>query len=185
MRRLIFVVSGPSGVGKTSIVNELLKVRRNIAQVISYTTREIRNNEINGIHYNFISNDKFQELYDNGDFLESAEIFGNRYGVSRTAIKQILDANKHALLVINWKGYIKLKEEFGDRVIGIFLSPPSFDTLRKRIEHRSTDTREVIEKRLSMAVEDMDHRHIYNYDLINDNIPDTVFKLARILDLAE
>ena len=177
----IFVVSGPSGVGKTSVVTELLKIRNNIAQVLSFTTREIRNNEFNGVHYNFISDSQFQDLYDKGDFIESVEVFGHRYGVSRTSVLELLN-HKHALLVINWNGYLKLKEEFGDKVIGIFLMPPSFDILRTRIVRRCTDSAEEIERRLSKANEDMSHAELYDYVVVNDVIDDTVFEVAKIFD---
>lgn len=184
MKKFIFVVSGPSGVGKTSVVNELLKVRNNVSQVVSYTTRERRSNEINGVHYHFINNEQFNDLDAKGDFLESAEIFNYKYGVSKSAIKSILEA-KHALLVISWSGFSALKEVFKKQVIGIFISPPSLQILRERIEHRSTDSAEEIARRLKMADEDMAHRKLYDYDIVNEDIQSSVFQIAKILDLAK
>lgn len=183
MQRFIFVVSGPSGVGKTSIVNELLSVRNNIAQVVSYTTREIRSNEVDGIHYHFINNEQFEDLYKKGDFLESAEIFNHKYGVSKSSIENVLQ-NKHAMLVISWSGFLALKKAFKKRVIGIFISPPSMQILRERIERRSTDSADEINRRLKMADEDMRHRNLYDYDIVNEDIQSSVFQIAKILDLA-
>ena len=181
MQRFIFVISGPSGVGKTSIVNELLKIRPNLEQVISFTTREIRSNEINGVHYHFINNEQFNDLYQKGDFLETAEIFNHKYGVSKSSIERTLET-KHALLVISWSGFIELKKVFKKQVTGIFISPPSFQVLRERIEKRSTDSLEEIARRLKMADEDMKHKDLYDYEVVNEDILASVFEIAKIVD---
>ena len=179
--RYIFVISGPSGVGKTSVVSELLRVRSGITQVLSFTTRGIRSNEIDGEHYHFITKDVFNAMLARGDFVESTEIFGNMYGISKSCILNILET-KHALLVPNWQGYLELKKAFGNRVIGVFLMPPSFNILRERLTHRSTDSEEEIERRMARAHEDMSKCDLYDYKLINHTIYDTVYELAKIFD---
>lgn len=179
--RYIFVVSGPSGVGKTSVVSELLRVRPGIAQVLSFTTREIRSNEINGEHYHFITKDVFNAMLDRGDFVESTEIFGNMYGISKSCILNILET-RHALLVPNWQGYLELKKTFGDRVIGVFIMPPYVEVLRERLTRRSTDSKEEIERRMARAHEDMSKCDLYDYKIVNHTISDTVYEVAKIFD---
>jgi len=179
--RYIFVISGPSGVGKTSVVSELLRVRPGITQVLSFTTREIRSNEVDGEHYHFIKKDMFNKMLARGDFVESTEIFGNMYGISKNCILNILET-RHALLVPNWKGYLELKKAFGNRVIGVFLMPPSVDVLRERLTRRNTDSEEEIERRMARAHEDMSKCDLYDYKIVNHIISDTVCEVAKIFD---
>lgn len=180
MKKNIYVVSGPSGVGKTSIVLEALKNRNDIVQVISHTTRKIRNNEIDGVHYNFISLEEFISKEKQGDFVESAEVLGNKYGVSKTYIEKTIQ-DKHAILVINWRGYIKIKKMFPNNTIGIFISPPSIDELKKRIIGRSTDSKTEIEKRLQMAQEDLKYAKIYDFEIINNDLSKAVNQFNNII----
>ncbi len=182
-RKLLFVLSGPSGVGKTSVAHELLKVRRGIVQAVSYTTRSIRNNEIDGIHYNFVSDERFCELYRNGDLVESTEVLNNKYGISKGSIQATLSSGKHCLLIVNWNGLIKLRKVFGDIVVGIFMSPPSIDALRDRIKSRKTETDESIDNRMIMAQEDMKYKSLYDHEVINCDMQNTVFELAKIIDM--
>lgn len=178
----IFVISGPSGVGKTSIVNEVLKNGTdNLKQVISYTTRAIRENEEDCVHYHFIDREKFLEMETKGDFVESAEVFGNKYGVSRSNIENILKTH-NVLLVINWKGFIKIKELFPRETFGIFIDPPSINELENRIKNRATDSQEEIAKRLSLAQQDISHANIYNVRIVNDDLETSAKDLQKIIE---
>lgn len=176
----IFVISGPSGVGKTSIVNEVLKAGGNLKQVISYTTRAIRNNEEDGVHYHFINREKFLEMEAQGDFVESSEVFGNKYGVSKSNIENMLQTH-NVFLVVNWKGFIKIKELFPKETFGVFVAPPSIEELENRIKSRATDSQDEIAKRLSLAQQDLSHADVYNVRLVNDNLEKSVEELKKII----
>lgn len=178
----LFVISGPSAVGKTSVANEILKREKKLSRIITCTTREIRKGEVDGADYYFIGMDEFLRHKDNGDFAEYAEVYGNYYGVLLPTIKERIDNSLNSLLVINWEGYLKIKETFGKQVIGFFLTPPSISDLEKRIRSRGTDSEEVIKRRMQMIAEDMQHRGEFEFCMENAKIAETALNILGTIN---
>lgn len=162
----VFVVSGPSGVGKSAIETALLKSDPTLHQSISHTTRKKRESEVDGVDYHFVSIEDFKRLQDSGEMLETASIFGNFYGTSQQAITQTADLGRDVLLIIDWQGARNLRPI--REVSSLFLLPPSLETLEQRIRHRSEDTEEVIAHRIQQAKSDMQYWNEYDWVIIND-----------------
>lgn len=177
----VFIISGPSGVGKSTIANAILKKKKDIVQVVSCTTRQIRHYEENGVHYNFLTDDEFEEKIRIGDFVETVEIFGNKYGTTKSGIKAALE-NNHVISVISWHGFLKIKELFGANVIGIFILPPSIDELTNRIISRNTESKEDMAKRLSMVTDDMANKDLYDYSVVNDQLDIAINDVLQIIE---
>lgn len=146
----LFVVVAPSGAGKSSLVNELLKSDDNILLSVSHTTRAPRVGEVDGVAYHFTTVDDFLAKRDAGGFIESAEVHGNYYGTSKDWIVSALTSGKDVLLEIDWQGAQQVRTHFPD-MIGIFILPPSMEALNERLHKRGTDTEEVIARRLAAA----------------------------------
>ncbi|MDR1560939.1 MAG: guanylate kinase [Holosporaceae bacterium] len=166
----LFVISGPSAVGKTSIINEILKLDNSLKQVITCTTRPMRKTERQGIDYYFMSKKEFLTRERNGDFIEFSEVYGNYYGVMLSLIMDKVNNCENALLSVNWEGFAKVKKTIGQNVYGFFINPPSIQDLELRIRSRGTDSREIINHRLSMAMEDMSHSNIFDFCVENRDI---------------
>lgn len=164
----IFVVSAPSGAGKTSLVRSLLEADPQVKLSISFTTRAPRPGEENGVHYHFVSTDEFMAMLNRGDFLESAEVYGNRYGTSQRWIEAQLETGTDILLEIDWQGAAQVRKLM-PRAICIFILPPSVPALRERLKGRGQDAEDVIDRRLAAAREDMSHVGEFDYVIINDN----------------
>lgn len=179
MKGTLFVISGPSAVGKTSVANALLAKYRSLQRVITCTTRVPRGSEVSNIDYIFMSKNEF--IRRRTDFIEYSEVYGNYYGVLLSSITDITDTGKHALLVINWEGYLKIKEKI-QNVIGFFLLPPNADVLEQRIRGRAADSEETIQKRLRLNAEDMSHAKEFDYRVFNHTIPCTVEILSKYID---
>ncbi len=177
----IFVISGPSGVGKSTIASAILKERADIKHVVSCTTRKIRPNEEDGVHYNFLTEDEFDKKKQMGDFIETVEMFGNKYGTAKSGIKMALE-DGHVISVISWHGFVKIKELFGDCAVGIFIMPPSIDELTKRIVSRNTESKENLAKRLSLVTEDIAHNDLYEYIIVNDKLDVAINDLLHIIE---
>jgi guanylate kinase len=169
----LFVISGPSAVGKSTIADEILKIDRSIGKIVTCTTRKIRSTEIDGIDYNFMNKEDFFLYKSRGDFVESSEVYGNYYGVLLSSITKKVENENDSLLVINWEGFLKIKKAIGKNVVGFFLTPPSIEALEERIKSRATDSEEVILQRLKMANEDMRHRFEYDFCVENSDIKKT------------
>ncbi len=163
----LFVIVAPSGAGKTSLVNELLKEEPNIRLSISYTTRKPREGEADGREYHFVDHAKFEKMVAAGDFLEHANVYGNFYGTSRRWIENELAGDHDVLLEIDWQGARQVRELF-PRMVGIFILPPSLEELRKRLEARGTDSRETIDRRMASAREDISHVLEFEYIIVNE-----------------
>lgn len=186
MKGILFVISGPSAVGKTSIAEAVLsKKNGSIHRIITCTTRAPRGAEKDGIDYIFMPVGDFIEKAQHGEFLEYSKVYENYYGVLFSTINEVLDSKRNALLVVNWEGFRKIKEKISDRAIGIFILPPSIDTLEKRIRYRGHDSEEVIQKRLKMNAEDMLHADDFDYQIINNRIEDAVNDVIKIIDKTE
>jgi guanylate kinase len=167
MKGNLFVVSAPSGAGKTSLVNALLEINKAIDLSVSYTTRAPRPGETDGKDYHFVSRDKFLEMTKHGDFVESAEVYGNLYGTSQSWISREMSEGRDILLEIDWQGAAQVRKKFPD-CISIFILPPSLQALETRLTGRKQDSAEVIERRLLAAQEDIGHVAEFDYVIIND-----------------
>lgn len=178
---LLIVISGPSGCGKNSIINELLKIRNNIWVSISCTSREPRGEEKNGINYYFLSKEEFESDIKNDEFLEYAEYSDNYYGTPKKYIKEHLDNGEDVILEIEIQGALKIKEKL-DETVFIFIMPPTMNELKRRLINRKTDSLEKIEKRFKRAYEEINEIPKYNYVVVNDDLDKAVKKVDAILE---
>jgi guanylate kinase len=176
----LFIVSAPSGAGKTSLVSGLLASNQQINLSISYTTRAPRPGEQNGKHYHFVTREKFQEMVLHGDFLESAEVYGNYYGTSQSWIAQENANGRDVLLEIDWQGAAQVRRFF-PQAISIFILPPTLHALESRLKGRGQDNHDVIEQRLRAAQEDISHVVEFDYVIINDKLDVALQQLKAIV----
>lgn len=176
---VLYIVSAPSGAGKTSLVKALLKADSAIRLSISYTTRAPRPGESDGRDYHFVSRERFETMLDQQEFLESAEVYGNYYGTSKTGIQRDLEAGRDILLEIDWQGAAQVKHFF-PQATSIFVLPPSFTALRSRLAGRGQDSAEVIERRLAAAAEDVSHAGAFDYIIVNDDFDEALLDLLAI-----
>ena len=163
-----YIVSAPSGAGKTSLVNALIKEDRQIRVSVSHTTRAMRPGEQHGVNYHFVVHEEFKALIAQGDFLEHAEVFGNFYGTSRSALQQTLDEGYDLILEIDWQGAQQVRRVMPD-ALSVFILPPSQQALRQRLDGRGQDSEEIIDGRMKEAVSEMVHYDEYDYVIINDD----------------
>jgi len=180
---ILFVVSGPSGVGKGTVINEVLKVIPDINLSVSYTTRPPRKNETNGKEYFFVSEEEFDRMINDGEFLEWARVHGNFYGTPRSFIEEKLGKNKDVILEIDTQGARQVKRIFPDGVF-IFILPPSIEALLTRLRSRGTDCERDIEIRLRNARDELNEWEWYNYIVVNETVPFSKDLIASII-LAE
>lgn len=165
----LFIVSAPSGAGKSSLISALLENQPTDMQVsVSHTTRQPRQGEVDGQHYHFVTPDSFKSLIKDDAFFEWAEVFGNFYGTSRIAIENTLNQGIDVFLDIDWQGAQQVKKIMPD-AIGVFILPPSKSELERRLTGRGQDSIEVINSRMAQAVSEMSHYGEYDYVIINDN----------------
>ncbi len=183
MAGLLFVVAAASGTGKTSLVKALLERTPDLSLSISHTTRSSRIGETHGVHYHFTPTDRFMEMICDGYFVEHAEVFGNYYGTSHTGITTQLEQGHDVLLEIDWQGAEQVRKIFPDS-IQIFIIPPSLAALRERLSGRGQDSAEVIETRLSGAVEEMRQHLSFDYLIVNDKFEDALIDLQSIVRAA-
>ena len=176
---ILYIVSAPSGAGKTSLVKALLKADSAIRLSISYTTRAPRPGEANGRDYHFVSRERFESMLGQQEFLESAEVYGNYYGTSRTGIERDLAEGRDILLEIDWQGAAQVKQDFPGAA-SIFILPPSFNALRTRLAGRGQDSVEVIERRLAAAAEEVSHAGEFDYIIVNDDFDEALSDLTAI-----
>ncbi len=179
---LVFVVSAPAGTGKTTLVKKLTAEFSNVIQSISSTTRLPRESEVNGVDYNFITQEEFRKRIDGGEFLEYVELYGDFYGTSRKWVADRIEKGKCVILVIDTQGARKLMGNYPATFI--FIKPPSLEVLRERIAGRSADTPEAIQKRLSWAAQELEQAKYYQYQIVNDNL-ETAYQVLRSIIIAE
>ncbi len=176
---VLYIVSAPSGAGKTSLVKALLKADPAIRLSVSYTTRAPRPGETDGRDYHFVTRQRFEMMLADGEFLEHAGVYGNFYGTSKSSLMHDLNAGHDILLEIDWQGAAQVKQHFPDAV-SIFILPPSFNTLRTRLKGRGQDSEEVIERRLAAAANDVSHADEFDYIIVNDDFDHALQELIAI-----
>ncbi len=179
MKGQLYVISAPSGAGKTSLVHALLNELSDISLSISHTTRPARKGEEHGKHYYFVDMKQFKQQIADNEFLEYANVFGNYYGTSQSTVRELLDKGDDVILEIDWQGAAQIREKFAD-VISIFILPPSHTELENRLQNRSTDSDEVIQQRLQEAASDIQQCKQFNYIVINDNFDQALYDLVSI-----
>jgi guanylate kinase len=175
-----FIVCAPSGAGKTSLVAELLRRDRNVRLSVSHTTRAPRPGEQEGRDYHFVSRPAFESMIKRCEFLESAEVHGNLYGTSQAWIDQQRARDADIVLEIDWQGARQVRKLIPE-AIGIFILPPSPDTLRRRLVERGQDSNDVIERRVRAAQGEIAHLAEFDYVIINSNFDDAVEDLVSIV----
>ena len=180
MSGLLFVVSAASGTGKTSLVKALLERVNNLHVSVSHTTRGQRPGELDGVHYHFSQKEDFLALVQQGGFIEYAEVFGNYYGTAQRTVKEQLAKGHDVLLEIDWQGAEQVRKLFPESK-QIFILPPSQFDLRQRLSNRGTDSVEVIEHRLSCAVEDMQQYVNFDFVIINDDFNKALHDLEAVI----
>lgn len=175
----LYIVSAPSGAGKTSLLTAVKHQLPDLAVAISHTTRHPRPGEEDGKHYHFVSIEQFQAILDEGDFIEYAQVFGNFYGTSKQSVNQQLALGKQVVLEIDWQGAQQVKKIF-PQAISIFILPPSIQELEVRLRSRGQDSNLVIQGRMEQAKNEISHYKEYQYLIINDDLDEAIQALRGI-----
>jgi guanylate kinase len=176
----LFVISAPSGAGKTTLVRKLMELLPFLRFSVSYTTREKRTGETDGTDYFFINKSQFENMRDDGDFLEYALVFGNYYGTSRNQVSESLKKGHDVILEIDWQGAEQVRKNMPE-CISVFVLPPSLQVLEKRLRGRGTDSEEVIQRRLSEASGDISHWNDFKHVVINEDLERSAEQLVNII----
>lgn len=179
-RGTLFVVSAPSGAGKTSLCKRIVDIFSNLRQSVSFTTRPMRPGEREGVDYFFVSSDTFADMVSQGAFAEWAEVHGNRYGTAIKTLEHWRDAGLNMLLDIDTQGAEQLRQSYADAVF-IFILPPDFTELRRRLEGRGTEAADVIERRIRNARDEIRQAIRYDYIIVNDDFESAVEQLKAII----
>ncbi|ACF01980.1 Guanylate kinase [Rhodopseudomonas palustris TIE-1] len=183
-RGLMFVLSSPSGAGKTTLSRMLVEQMPGLQMSVSATTRPMRPGEVDGRDYYFVDRPKFDEMVGAGEFLEWANVFDNRYGTPRAPVEAALAAGRDVLFDIDWQGTQQLRSRAGSDVVSVFILPPSVQALEHRLHTRAQDSHEVIRGRMKKAGDEMSHFDAYDYIVVNDNIG-VAFESVRSILRAE
>ncbi len=183
MNGQIFIIAAPSGAGKSSLVAALIAADPCVRLSISHTTRAPRPGEVNGREYHFVSHEVFQGMQERGEFLESAQVYGNFYGTSSADIRNSLSQGQDVVLEIDWQGARQVRALFMD-AISIFILPPSLESLRERLLTRGKDPLTVIDQRLALAHEDLSHENEFDYAIINNEFAEAAKDLTAIVRAA-
>jgi guanylate kinase len=180
-RGLMFVLSSPSGAGKTTLSRMLMQRTSGLQMSVSATTRSMRPGEAEGKDYYFVDQKRFEEMVANGDLLEWAPVFGNRYGTPRVPVEAALSAGRDVLFDIDWQGTQQLREKAGADVVSVFILPPSATDLEKRLHTRAQDSDEVIRGRMDRASHELSHWAEYDYIVVNQNVDEAFAEVQSIL----
>ena len=178
----LFILSAPSGAGKTTLCRALMKHFKDMLYSVSFTTREPRKDEISGIDYHFVSREDFAEKIKEGKWAEWAEVHGNYYGTSAGFLDEALSSGRDVLLDIDVEGTRQILKRYPDSVT-VFIMPPDLGILRKRIESRGSESIEVIERRLKNAEMEMAQKDIYKHVIINDSLDEAVADIVSIVEM--
>jgi guanylate kinase len=179
----LYIVSAPSGAGKSSLIDSILKrfnLDDSLRLSVSHTTRQPRPGEVDHVSYHFVTNEEFEALIARGAFYEYAHVFDHYYGTSKEIVEQWLNEGKDVLLDIDWQGARQIRAQTPDAK-GIFIVPPSLEELNRRLVSRATDAPEVIEKRMNKAVSEISHYDEYDYVIINDDFEESVLNMRAII----
>ncbi len=177
---ILYIVSAPSGAGKTSLLKELVQQRAGLAVCVSHTTRAPRPGEENAVHYHFVDQARFQAMINAGEFLEHAQVFDNFYGTAESSVRSQLERGQDVVLEIDWQGAAQVRRIFPDAV-SIFIVPPSVEALRERLSNRGQDSDAIIERRMRDAMSEMSHHQEYDFIVVNDDFAHALSDLAAIL----
>lgn len=175
-----FIISGPSGVGKSTVLKSLIEKRKNLYFSVSATTRDARPGEVDGVHYHFLDVDTFRDWIAKGEFLEYAEFVGNFYGTPKKYVYAAMEEGKDVILDIEVQGAIQVFSKMPE-VVRIFIAPPSWEELERRLTDRGTDSEDKIQKRLLRAKVEFQTAHTYDYFVINDSVENAVRELDAIM----
>ncbi|THB65466.1 MAG: guanylate kinase [Gammaproteobacteria bacterium] len=177
----LYIVSAPSGAGKTSLLEVLIESDGNLFLSVSHTTRAMRSGEIGGKNYHFVSQEEFFTMRDHGEFLEHAQVFDNYYGTSKSFIEKQLAQGEDVVLEIDWQGAQQVREQL-PQAVSIFILPPTLEALEERLRNRGQDSEEIIRRRMKDAREEISHYCEYDYIVINDKFEDALKQLHAIVD---
>ena len=177
---ILFIVSAPSGAGKTSLLRELVSSDGRLVMSVSHATRPVRPGETDGVHYHFVTVERFQRLVGEGAFLEHARVFDNYYGTAEASVRAQLEQGHDLVLEIDWQGARQVRRRFPEAV-SIFIVPPSIDVLRERLSARAQDSAEVVERRMADARSELSHYAEYDYLVINDDFAAALSDLRAIV----
>ena len=181
-RGTMFIIEGPSGTGKGTVIKEILARDPHIKFSVSVTTRPPRKGEVNGVDYYFISDEEYDRLKTEDAFYEYVDSqYGSRYGTLRSEVDSFINVGEDVLFDLDWMGARQMKEKAGAAAVTIYLLPPSIREVRRRLEGRGTDSREVIEKRMDLVLEKISHWNEFDYVVVNEELEDTVEKIRRII----
>jgi guanylate kinase len=183
-RGLMLVLSSPSGAGKTTLSRRLLQADPTLQLSVSVTTRPRRLSEMDGVDYQFIDRDRYDAMVRNDELLEHAEVFGNCYGTPKREVEAALAAGRDVLFDIDWQGTLQLKQRVPADIVTVFILPPSFGELERRLHRRAEDSDEIIRDRMAKAVEEMRHYEDYDYIVVNHDL-ETAFGAVHAILLAE
>jgi guanylate kinase len=178
---LLFVVSAPSGAGKTTLVNALLEAENQLVASVSHTTRSRRPQEHDGVNYHFVSEAEFRDMLDADEFLEHAVVFGHYYGTAKSAVDEVLAQGRDVILEIDWQGAEQVRQSYPD-CCSIFILPPSRAALRERLHARGQDSPEVIAKRTAEAREEMANHGAFDYIVVNEDFSSALDDLRSIIN---
>ena len=181
---MIVLITGPSGAGKSTFVQQLMSADDRLAFSISTTTRPIREGETNGVDYDFVDEDRFSELVTEGAFVEWAHVHDNRYGTRRSRLDEMAAVGKIPLLDIDVQGGVNVIDLYDDELVSVFLFPPSWDELERRLRSRATDSDAVIATRLKNARTEVGYADRYDYWIVNEDLDDAVRRMQAVI-LAE
>ena len=180
---MIFILSSPSGVGKTTLTKKIVEKNIDFKISVSHTTRKPRPNEINGTDYHFVTEKEFDELIKKDSFYEYANIFDNRYGTSKKRVVELLNEGKNVLFDIDWQGTQQLKKNKNLSIVTFFILPPNIEVLKERLLNRHEGQEKIIEKRMNKFNQEVSHWNEYNYVVINDDLNTCYEKLLEIIKL--
>lgn len=181
-RGAMFIIEAPSGTGKTSVIKKLMTLDNNLKFSVSVTTRQPREGEKDGVDYFYISNEKYDELLKQNAFYEHVDSqYGSRYGTLRSEVDSFINVGQDVVFDMDWAGLRQMKEKAPDDVVSIYFLPPSIHELRQRLEGRGTDSKEVINKRMSLILEKIQHWKEYDYVVVNVDVNQTVETVREII----
>lgn len=178
----VYVISAPSGGGKTTLVEALMAQDNCVTRAVTHTTRAPREGEINGVDYHFVTHDLFKAAIDRGEFLEHAEVFGNIYGTSLLEVKKNTETGKDVVLVIDWQGAASVKKIMPEAEL-IFILPPSIEALEERLSARQQDDADVVKKRMDDAQNQIRHYDQFDYVIVNDQFDQALQDLREIFSV--